>query len=208
MKFDARPVTFGKASHADRVPRPLVGKAAVRRHAALSLAGDVLTVLPGPSESLHAIMTGRYDVTDLLQVIFDKLGAISHLRIATLSFNTHNLTLLQEWIRSGTVKRLTLLYSLFFQEHNPEIVQEMRAALGEQHRTAASRNHCKLVTMDFATGRKWTMEGSANLRTNSNREQVTITDSEQLHDWTAAYIDREVSTHEAKKYHAQEDTDT
>jgi len=196
--FSAKPICFGQKPKADGVPKPhMRGPSANIRKAALAEAGDILDQLPGPGESLHAIMTGRYDLTDLLEVIFAKLGPVEHLRIATLSFNQHNLNLMGEWTRAGTVKRLTLLYSLFFREHNPEIVHEM-ARLIPEARTAASRNHCKVVTLDFANGRKLSLEGSANLRTNSNQENFCLIDSNDLHAFHANWIDEQVAKHEAK----------
>jgi hypothetical protein len=140
-----------------------------RRLAALREAGDVLTVLPRLGESLHAIMTGRYDLTDLLDVILAQVGTVAHLRIATLSFNARNVQRLTAWIEAGAVEKLTLLCSRFFVEHNPEIFDQLREVLAEPHRLAASRNHCKVVCFHFRNGAKLALEGSANLRTNSNR---------------------------------------
>jgi hypothetical protein len=193
-----RPVRFGKGPAQDDVPRPLIRpQSANRRLAALREAGEVLAVLPGPGESLHAIMTGRYDLTDTLEVLLDRLGTIQHMRIATLSFNRHNVKLLTSWVDAGRVRELTLLCSLFFVEHNPELAEEFRQVLPRAH-FAASRNHCKVCCLSFAEGerRKLSLEGSANLRTNSNREQFCLVADPDLHDWHAAWIDTEVSRNE------------
>lgn len=199
--FNLKPINFGPKTQGDPVPRPVaLGHSANRRFAALALAAEVLGALPGPGESLHAVMCGRYDLTDVLEVLFAKLGRVKRLRIATLSFNMHNVTLIEDWLKAGAVQSLTLLYSLFFKEHSPEIVQALGQALeGTEHRTAASRNHCKVVTFDFHSGRKLSLEGSANLRTNSNREQFCLVDGPQLHDWHAAWIDEQVARHEVHK---------
>ncbi|MCI0639271.1 MAG: hypothetical protein L0Y70_09355 [Gemmataceae bacterium] len=77
--------------------------------------------------------------------------------------------------------------SEFFREHNPDIFAEVLEALPGQ-RIAAGRNHCKVVCID-ADGGKFAMEGSANLRTNSNREQFVLVNDAALHDWHAAWID-------------------
>jgi hypothetical protein len=198
MDFKAlmRPVRFGKGPPQDEVPAPLSRRqSGSRRLAALREAADVLKVLPAPGESLHAIMTGRYDLTDLLDVLLSRLGAATHLRIATLSFNTRNVQLLRAWTEAGQVERLTLLCSRFFVEHNPEIYEPLREALALPNRIAASRNHCKVVCFHFADGSKLAMEGSANLRTNSNTEQFALFHDAGLHDWFAGYIDTEVSKH-------------
>jgi hypothetical protein len=53
-----------------------------------------------------------------------------------------------------------------------------------------------VVTFAFASGRRLTVEGSANLRPNGNREQVLLADGAGLHDWRVGWIDEMVATHE------------
>src|SRR5882762_10271863 len=74
------------------------------RTAQLAHARDVLTVLPEKGEALHAIMVGRFDVTDLLSAVFERLGPVDQLCVATLSFAHRNLAAMQTWIETGTVK--------------------------------------------------------------------------------------------------------
>jgi len=200
MDFKAmmRPVRFGTGPAPDDVPRPLLREQAPnRRLAALREAGEVLAVLPGPGEALHAIMTGRYDLCDLLDVMLTRLGTATHVRIATLSFNARNVERMAAWTEgAGAVQRLTLLCSRFFVEHNPETFEQLREALRPPHRLAAARSHCKIVCFDFGTRGKLALEGSANLRSNSNTENLCLIRDAALHDWHAAYIDAEVSKHE------------
>lgn len=192
-----QPVAFKstKRGAVDQVPKPLLVRGnANRRLAALKEAGEIVDQLPGPGESLHALMTGRYDLTDLLDVILAKLGTAKHLRIATLSFNGHNVQQLRGWLESGKVKRLTVLCSLFFYEHNPDTFRELREAMqaaGRGNRIGATRNHCKVCCLEFR-GSKLALEGSANLRTNSNREQFCLVNAAELHDWHALWIDEAI----------------
>jgi hypothetical protein len=195
FKTTMMPLSFGRTSQPGKdVPTPTTSRSANRRAAALREAADILTLIPAPGESLHALMTGRYDLTDLLEVLLDRLGALDHLRIATLSFNRRNTKLLADWTGAGRVRKLTLLCSLFFVEHNPETVEELRQTLPDAL-FAASRNHCKVCCLSFADGRKLALEGSANLRTNSNREQFALIHDAGLHDWHGAWIDAEVAKH-------------
>jgi hypothetical protein len=199
MDFKAilRPVRFGKGPPTEDVLAPHTRRQTVnRRLAALREAGDVLAVLPEPGESLHAIMIGRYDLCDLLDVLLSRLGTALHLRIATLSFNERNARRMTAWTGGGTVQRLTVLCSRFFVEHNPEVFGPLRQALASPHRLAASRNHCKVCCFQFSDGSKLALEGSANLRTNGNREQFCLMHDAALHDWHAGWIDGEVSKHE------------
>src|SRR5262249_50822753 len=107
-----------------------------------------------------------------------------------------NLTRLQAWTEAGAVQRLTLLASKFFVEHYGELWQQCHEVLGAPHRLAAARTHCKVVCFDFATGDKMALEGSANLRTNSNWEQYALCHGAGLDGWHSDWIDREVSRHE------------
>jgi hypothetical protein len=161
-------------------------------------ARQVLNVMPGPGESLHAVQSGRYDLANVVDVILERLGTAAALRIATLSFNRRNVQRMAAWTESRAAQRLTLLCSSFFYEHNPELFQEAHQILAPPHRLAASRNHCKVIAFDFATGDKLVLEGSANLRTNGNREQFCLIHDAALHDWHGRWIDAEVSRNEGK----------
>jgi hypothetical protein len=107
---------------------------------------------------------------------------------------------LQELVRlldEAKVRRLTLLCSAFFRAHNHELYAEALDEFRQRgQRIAAGRNHCKIIAVELAAGGKVTMEGSANLRTNSNTEQVAIIREASLHDFYAAWIDDTVSRHE------------
>jgi len=194
-----RPVSFGagsrkSADERDGVPKPMARAVSNRHLAAIREASEVLAVLPSQGESLHAIMTGRYDLTDLLDAMFGKLGRVAEMRIATLSFNQNNVRQIGGWIGGKTplVGRVTVLCSLFFQDHNPETYEALRQSLRKGDRLAATRNHCKVVTLRFESGERMAMEGSANLRTNGNREQFALYNDAVLHDWHAAWIDDQV----------------
>jgi hypothetical protein len=63
------------------------------------------------------------------------------------------------------------------------------------HRLAAARCHAKLVAMHFKRSAKMVIEGSANLRTNSNAEQFTLFNDAPLCQWWTAWIVSEVEKH-------------
>jgi hypothetical protein len=200
VNFNAPRITFGRRpAQADVVPETAIGKAVRRRTAMLAEAADVLQVLPAEGESLHAVMTGRYDLMHLLAVLIDRLGVIDQARIATLSYNARNLAEMIRLLGDGKVKTLTLLCSAFFRDHNKELWHATLAEFrGRSQRAAAARSHCKVICLQTAAGERWTMEGSANLRTNSNREQIALYRDAPLHDWHAAWIEAQVSAHEGE----------
>jgi hypothetical protein len=200
-RFNAPRVRFGRRAPAggDDIPSPLVLRADAKRLAMLAEAGDVLGALPGPGESLHAVMTGRYDLMHLLAALAERLGRVDSMCVATLSYNGRNLAEMLRLLDAGAVGRLTLLCSAFFRDHNKELWEETQKEFRDRgQRAAAARSHCKVVTLALASGRRLSLEGSANLRTNSNREQFALTDSAPLHDWHSDWINELVAKHEGE----------
>jgi hypothetical protein len=53
-----------------------------------------------------------------------------------------------------------------------------------------------VVTLAFADGLRLVFEGSANLRTNRNTENLCVVNDPGLHDGHAAWIDHKVREHE------------
>lgn len=199
-----KPVDFAAVTTrrpADAIPTPTVSKASRRRVAQLAEARDVLTELPAPGEALHGLMTGRYDLTDLIEVLLDQIGP-ARLTVATLSFNRRNTVDMLAWMDAGKVTGLDLLCSAFFREHNGELFRAFRQDLHQRGgRLAAARNHCKVVALSFESGERFALEGSANLRTNSNREQFALIHDAGLYAWHDAWIREQVTTHEGDASH-------
>lgn len=198
-RFTAPRVRFGARPAAEEVPAPLLARAAARRTALLAEAAGVLSVLPAEGESLHALMTGRYDLMHLLAALVERLGAVEAARIATLAYSARNLAELLALLDGGKVKMLTLLCSAFFRDHNRNLWEQTLAEFRKRgQRAAAARSHCKVITLATAAGERYALEGSANLRTNSNREQFALFRDAGLHDWHAAWIDQLVTAHEGE----------
>ena len=125
------------------VPRGKMVKAAARRTAMLAEAKDVLSVLPQAGESLHALMTGRYDLLALVVVLLEKFGRCEHMRVATLSYNGRNVAELLNQLDAGTIGRLTVLCSLFFKGNNAACYTTLADGIAARtggHRLAAARS--------------------------------------------------------------------
>jgi hypothetical protein len=181
-------------------------KAVTRRTAQLAEAGQLLDTLPGPGESLHVLMTGRYDLMHVLVLLLERQAPRGpcRLRIATLSYNARNVTELLAQIDAGRIGQLTFLCSKFFRENDTEIYVLLQKELQERnpdgrHRLAASRNHAKVVTFHWADGTCYALEGSANLRSNSNQEQYALINDRGLHDFHASWIEELVSRYEGNE---------
>jgi hypothetical protein len=202
MRFTVRPVRFGRRPGDDDedddgtgLPAPAKVKLLARRAAGIAEAADTLAHLPGPGEALHAIMTARLDMSDVVNVLLDKLGRCDTARIASLGMNRRNFRAMLEWLDAGKVGSLALLASIFFRSHNgdlwTETVEEFRK---RGQRAACAPTHCKVMALAFADGTRLAIEGSANLCSNgSAREQFMVANDAGLHDFHATWIQTLVS---------------
>jgi hypothetical protein len=157
-------------------------------------ARDILPRLPGPGESLHALMTGLYDFMSVVGLVITSHPAPCRiLRVATLAFSARNVAELSLLQAKGAVRETRLLCSDFFAKHNAVLFAEARKTLADSGgRIAAPRCHCKVTCLEFEGGGKLVFEGSANLRTNRNIEQFALFNDGALHDWHAQWIDQKI----------------
>jgi hypothetical protein len=175
----------------------MIARGLARRQAMIRQAAAMVEYLPGPGEAVHGLIVARFDLLHLVVVLLQRLGPCRALRLATLSFNARNLVELVGILDAPNPPKLTLLASEFFRAHNTELWEEAVEELRDGGaRLAAARSHAKVVTLDFASGIKLTLEGSANLRANGNREQFALIHDDAVHDWHAAWIDDLVTQHE------------
>jgi hypothetical protein len=182
-------------------------RAGLRRQAQLRRAADVVPLLPGPGESLHTLLTGYFDFALVLTAILQaRPAACAHLRVATLAFSMRNTEELCHLLDGGKVRRLSLLCSDFMRKSNRKTYRGAVAALRDDRgqKVTSARSHCKVVCLAFTDGLRLACEGSANLRTNRNVEQLTVVNSRGVHDWHAGWIDRMVRDGEEADRQADE----
>jgi hypothetical protein len=173
-------------------------KARLRRSAQLRKAAEVIPHLPAEGESLHTLLTGFFDFALVLTcVLRSRPCPCDHARVSTLSFGRKNVQEIVGWIDDGLVGRLTLLCADFMAKASPEVYQGAVAELVERRGqvVGSGRCHAKVVTLAFADGLRLSFEGSANLRTNRNLENLCVVNDPGLHDFHAAWIDAKVREH-------------
>jgi hypothetical protein len=202
-RFTVRRIRFGHHAadpddEGEGLPRPALVRLQARRAAGIREAAEALARLPGPGESLHAIMTARLDMTDVLNALLEKLGRCTAARIATLGYNRRNFKMMLHWLDAGQVGSLTLLASIFFRSHNGDLWAETLEEFRRRgQRAACVPSHCKVMALAFAEGTRLAVEGSANLCSNgSAREQFCIINDAGLHDFHATWIAEMVTKHE------------
>jgi hypothetical protein len=201
-KFTPRRIRFGLPPADDDegrdLPRPLLLRRQARRAAGVKEAADTLAVLPAPGESLHAIMTARLDMSDVVNALLGKLGRCAAAHVATLGYNRRNFKAMLGWLDSGQVGALTLVASIFFRSHNGDLWEETLEEFRRRgQRAACCPSHCKVMALAFDDGTHLAVEGSANLCSNgSAREQFAVINNDSLATWHAAWIDDLVRRHE------------
>jgi hypothetical protein len=187
-----RPAFGRTAQHLPAAPNPKRTKAEARYQRAAKTASELLPELPGAGEAFHCLMLGTFDLMQVITATMNRLPDCRHLRIATLCFSKRNSADLLGLLESRPTLRLTLLVSEFFRGHNKEAYEKFAEELhGYQDRAhiTAARTHAKIVAFDLGPWDGLVFEGSANLRTNGNREQLTVIRDRELHDWYAGWID-------------------
>jgi len=199
VQFSAKRLPFGQPPAGPEVidddgtglPTPARVRLRLRRQAGIAEAREILAHLPEPGESVHAIMTARMDLSDVLHCLLDRLGRCERMTISTLSYNERNLKHMLSWIDAKTVGSLTLLASIFFRSHKIPLWEATRAAFTERgQRCACAHSHAKTCTLLFANGTKLAIEGSANLCSNgSGREQIALVNDPGLHDFHAGWVE-------------------
>jgi hypothetical protein len=199
------PVSFGtmlaKQQPSDRQGRrAYMGRVHKRRFASLQAAAEAVDTLPEEGEALHVIMSGKYDLMHLLIVLLERFACrCASMRIATLSLSRRNVQEMGALLDAGKVGTLDLLTSDFFRKHDDDIFAELLMEFGNRgQRVAAARSHCKIVTLALDDGRRYTLEGSANLRTNKNLEQFALSQDKELFAFYDSWILDMVTKNEVK----------
>lgn len=201
-RFSVRRLHFGDqrdaADDGADLPRPALVRLQARRTAGIREAKEVLANLPRPGESLHAVVTARLDLTDVLNALLERLGRCDRMVIATLGYNRRNLKMMLSWLDAGQVGELQLLASLFFRSHNGELWEQTQEEFRQRkQRAACCHSHAKVVALAFASGERLSIEGSSNLCGNgSGREQFALVNDDGLHGWHASWIAALVAKHE------------
>lgn len=140
----------------------------------------------------YGIVSGQFIFGDLLEaLIVDGQQHIKNLDIATLSISQDNVDSLRTIMDSGFCLRLSLIVSHYFYSHErrglvPYIYQELDR--GDRFQFSVAGSHCKIACFETFEGLKFTIHGSANLRSSANTEQFSIVEDPEFYDFNMEYI--------------------
>ena len=156
-------------------------------------AVDCVRTMPAAGESVHVVVGQAFAGFDLLPAFLEMASAKSfgRLYLTTLGFSRDNLAQLAILIGGGAIQPLQtrILCGDFFRRADSGLWDVGKLMAKEHGFTFKSyRNHTKLILAELA-GRCYVVESSANLRSCQNVEQFTITQSRELFDFHAGWID-------------------
>lgn len=154
-------------------------------------AQPIIALLPSePDDRLHCILRGDFVLCDLIPLIIEARGLCPHLRIATLGMSVANATTLASLHSRGLVAEMTIIVSHYFQQVDKTTTyREVRAILEGRCRFTITRSHAKIILIPTSMGDHYTIEGSANLRSSDNLEQMLVMNDRETHDFHAGWMD-------------------
>lgn len=150
-----------------------------------SLARDIK---PELGMRAFVFLDGTFIAGDFLEAWFVEHHIIAkEATISTLSLSPNNVDSLSNLMDCGYIETLNLIVSDYFYSHERGgLVPYIRERLdkGDRFQLAAAGTHCKLIMFETHKGAKVVIHGSANLRSSSNIEHITIEESPELYDFT------------------------
>lgn len=155
------------------------------------LAADITM---GPNDRYFVIVDGSFYFGDFIEALIVRNNwHIKKLTISTLSLNENNVDSMANILNGGYADQLNLVVSDFFFSHErynliPYLYQELDK--DDKFQLAVAGSHCKIAMFETHCGKHVVIHGSANLRSSSNIEQITIEDSKALYDFNDEYIER------------------
>lgn len=155
--------------------------------------------LPEPGEAFHLVTAKRYSLWHVIEATLHLAApaTIAYLGIATLGFSKTNLDDLLAEIDAGRIGKVDFLFSVYFKSNERESCERLAHELTTRgQRVVAMLTHAKVLLMELTDGTAYVVESSANLRSCSSIEQITMIHDAALFNFHAAWIDQLM---EAKK---------
>lgn len=143
---------------------------------------EVLPHLPAdPDERTHAVLRGDFVLCDLIPAIIREHGRCPQLHIATLGMSSANADALASLHHAGLIGEITICCSLYFRQVDRlSTYREVAARLEGIAKIIVARNHAKVICLPTESGDHFVIEGSANLRSSDNLEQIAIFNDAEL----------------------------
>jgi len=136
----------------------------------------------------YSFVNGSFIFGDLIEALFvENNWHTEKLTIATLSMSHENIDSLYNILHGKYVDSLDLLISDYFFSHERKL-KGLIPYMYDQYKDfnfqlSILRSHCKIVCFKNEKNEYITIQGSANLRSSGNVEQIQIVESKELYDY-------------------------
>lgn len=159
-------------------------RSGIRRFIQPGNARGVVDHLPEPGGHTHCVLRGDFVLCDVIPAIIAARGRCEHLHIATLGLSVANADLLATQHERGLIGAITLVCSHYFaQVDRTTTFRDVRARLADCAELIVTRSHAKVICLPTASGDHFVLEGSANLRSSDNTEQMVIFNDAETVAW-------------------------
>lgn len=153
-------------------------------------AQNVIPHLPGPDERTHCLLRGDFVLCDLIPAIIEARGRCVQLCVATLGLSTANADTLASLRSRGLVDHIAIVCSHYFsQVDKNSTFRQVTAKLEGKAEIRVTRSHAKVICIETKAGDFFVIEGSANLRSSDNVEQMVIFNDRELLNWHRAWME-------------------
>lgn len=154
-------------------------------------AREMVSLMPqAEDDRLHCVVRGDFVLCDIIPLVLKDRGTCPHLRIATLGMSSANAETLAACQERGLLGDITLVVSHYFRGvDRTTTFRQVESILEGRARIAVTRSHAKVILLPTASGDFFSLEGSANLRSSDNLEQMLVVNDRETHDFHASWID-------------------
>jgi len=147
--------------------------------------------LPDEGEAFHLVTAKRYSLWHVVKAVLQlaEPATIAYLSVATLGFSKSNLEELLADIDSGRITKVDFLFSVYYKSNEKEICQRLTHELAIRgQRVVAMLTHAKILLIELVDGRSFVAESSANLRSCSSVENITLFHDRALFEFHKSWI--------------------
>ncbi len=153
-------------------------------------AAGVLQHLPMPGERTHCLLRGDFVLCDLIPAIIGARGRCPKLHLATLGLSAANADTLATLRARNLVGDIHLVCSHYFaQVDKTTTYRQVVARLEGLAKIVITRCHAKVILLPTDAGDHFVIEGSANLRSSDNTEQMVIFNCAETADWHRTWLE-------------------
>lgn len=193
LDFDIADFDLVDDAENTRILKPKMARSAVYTSVSYTYArhlADKVSLEPGSRTTV--IVPGNFIFGDLLEaLILDRGIDAQELIVSTLSMSQENVDSLKTIMMLRPSMRLTLILSGYFYSHEkhgliPYLYRELD--MGDRFQAAFTNTHMKVALIASAKGGRYTITGSANMRSSSSIEQFDIDEDAERYDFFRAAL--------------------